>query len=395
MNQIEEIQQCLKQECPYIHNSRLQALMDVACALQKSKKMSLSEIGRNLAGESKIKHKIKKVDRLEGNEKLHNELDSLYKGISKFVLRYIATETIKHVVVDLCCIQDSNNIVMLSAEIAVKGRTLPLYRLIFKIDEQTQMINKFLLSLSKCIPDNKQVVLVMDAGFGEEWLKSIEKLGWHWLVRIRRGKNVKLSPEHEWLSIKDFIPLIGEKTHHYPNGVLSQTHKRQCRIITTKRFSEQDKRCKPKVLPGYYNAGRKSYSISAREPWILGTNLPKEYKASEIINIYGKRMQIEESFRDIKSRQFGLGSRNARSESVYRWGVKMLVAAIVQVLIWVVGVFAYYKGMHLEFQPNTEKKRKVFSYFFLGKLVIEHNRLKDLDINPHDLESAFKSELGI
>jgi hypothetical protein len=172
MHQIEEIQKCLKQECPHIHHSRLQALMDVACALQKSKKMSLSEIGRNLPGESKIKHKIKKVDRLEGNEKLHNELESLYKGISKFVLRYIAKETIKHVVVDLCCIQDRNKIVMLSAEIAVKGRTLPLYRLIFKLNEQTTMINKFLLGFSKCLPDHKQVVLVMDAGFGEEWLEA-------------------------------------------------------------------------------------------------------------------------------------------------------------------------------------------------------------------------------
>jgi hypothetical protein len=226
-------------------------------------------------------------------------------------------------------------------------------------------------------------------------VRGLEKLGWYWLVRIRKGKKIKRSPEDEWLSIKDFIPLIGEKAHHYPNGFLSQKHQRQCRIITKKQFSEQDKRPKPKVLPGYYNAGRKGYSVSAREPWILGTNLPNEYKASEIINIYCKRMQIEESFRDIKSHQFGLGSRTARSESVYRWRVKMLVAAIVQVLIWVVGVFAYYKGIHLEFQPNTEKKRKVFSYFFLGRLVIEHDRLKALDMNPHDLEAAFKSELGI
>ncbi len=50
------------------------------------------------------------------------------------------------------------------------------------------------------------------------------------------------------------------------------------------------------------------------------------------MNYYSKRMQIEQSFRDIKSHQFGLSARYASTKSIYRWGVKMLLAAIVQTM---------------------------------------------------------------
>ena len=64
--------------CPFIHANRINAVLDVSMALRASQNLSLSQIGRSLQGPSDIKHKIKKVDRLEGNKKLHEELSSLY-----------------------------------------------------------------------------------------------------------------------------------------------------------------------------------------------------------------------------------------------------------------------------------------------------------------------------
>ena len=71
----------LRTSCPTMHIMRLNAVLDVAAGLRMSQNLSLSELGRNLPGDSQLKNKIKKVDRLEGNKALHNEFFSLYQGL--------------------------------------------------------------------------------------------------------------------------------------------------------------------------------------------------------------------------------------------------------------------------------------------------------------------------
>lgn len=68
--------------CPFIHENRINAVLEVSMELRDSQNLSLSQIGRSLKGPSAIKHKIKKVDHLEGNKNLHEELDSLYSALS-------------------------------------------------------------------------------------------------------------------------------------------------------------------------------------------------------------------------------------------------------------------------------------------------------------------------
>ncbi|WP_067344666.1 transposase [Marinomonas spartinae] len=46
----------------------------------------------------------------------------------------------------------------------------------------------------------------------------------------------------------------------------------------------------------------------AKEPWLLVSSFPKNRSfAKKSVKVYQTRMQIEESFRDIKSTKFGLG----------------------------------------------------------------------------------------
>ncbi len=137
-----------------------------------------------------------------------------------------------------------------------------------------------------------------------------------------------------------------------------------------------------------------SYSQAAKEPWILATNLKTEtHKASEIVALYAKRMQIEESFRAMKSHQFGLSARYIRTLDVKRWAVLMLLAAIVLISYWVIGVIGHYNGMQKIFQVNTSNERQ-FSYFTLGKLLIEHNKLNEIPTLNQPLSSIITLELS-
>ncbi len=130
------------------------------------------------------------------------------------------------------------------------------------------------------------------------------------------------------------------QTTNYEQIHLTKEHQYSCRLVTTKKAP------KGRVLKdsrGNTNSGR--YKSAAKEPWLLATNLSGEFKSTEVVNLYSKRVQIEESFRDVKSHQFGLCGRYIRTKCIHRWGVKMLLAAIVQITYWVVGVIGHSQGM--------------------------------------------------
>ena len=72
---------------------------------------------------------------------------------------------------------------------------------------------------------------------------------------------------------------------------------------------------------------------------------------------------MEQYFRDIKSHQFGLSARYIRTRCIYRWGVKMLLAAIVQLMFWIIGVIAHSQNFQRVFQANTVRDRRFFLIF--------------------------------
>jgi hypothetical protein len=384
----------LVEGCPFIHENRINAVLDVSMALRDSQNLSLSQIGRSLKGPSDIKHKIKKVDRLEGNERLHEELSDLYIALSSYVFTYLSQNPSLPIVIDVCFMKDDRAIQMLSAEVASKGRTLPLYRKLFKEGELKDQTQDFLKELSHCIPKDREVIIIMDAGFHCEWFEIIESFGWYWICRVRQGKSLKFSNSDSWTSVKEFIPTVKEKTTNYEQMLLTREHEYICRLVTTRRAP------KGRVLKdsrGNTNGNGASgrYKSAAKEPWLLATNLPtNEYKSTEIVSLYSKRMQIEESFRDLKSHQFGLCGRYIRTKCIHRWGVKMLLAAIVQITYWVIGVIGHSQGMQRIFQANTVKDKKVFSYFTLGKLIIEHDRISELIFDESLLANVIQTELN-
>lgn len=386
--------EALIQGCPYIHENRINSVIDVSQALRDSNNLSLSALGRSLKGSSAIKHKIKKVDRLEGNKRLHEEVSSLYQGLSDFVFTYLCQDDKLPIIIDLCFMKDDKAIQMLSAEVATKGRTIPLYRKVFNQGELKDQTEDFIKELSYCVPKGRQVIVIMDAGFYGDWFKTIESYGWYWLSRVRQGRSLKFATMDNWISIKDFIPSVKDKTTHYSQVLLTKEHEHPCRLVTTKR-SPKGRTRKDSHGNTQSRIGSGRYQSAAKEPWLLATNLPEsEFKSVQIVTLYAKRMQIEESFRDLKSHQFGLAARYARTRCIYRWNVKMLLAAIVQITYWVIGVIGHSQGMQKIFQANTVKDKKIFSYFTLGKLIIEHNKIDQINFSEESLAQVIQNELS-
>jgi hypothetical protein len=114
-----------------------------------------------------------------------------------------------------------------------------------------------------------------------------------------------------------------------------------------------------------------------REPWLLASSLPVSSKlAHRVVEIYSTRMQIEESFRDVKSMRFGIGFELQLSRSAQRLQVLLLIAMIAQFVLWLLGTAARNSQQHLQYQANTVKDHHVLSVIYLGLLVANDRRFK-------------------
>ncbi|HBI9872166.1 TPA: transposase, partial [Escherichia coli] len=93
----------------------------------------------------------------------------------------------------------------------------------------------------------------------------------------------------------------------------------------------------------------------------------------QLVNIYSKRMQIEETFRDLKSPAYGLGLRHSRTSSSERFDIMLLIALMLQLTCWLAGVHAQKQGWDKHFQANTVRNRNVLSTVRLGMEVLRHS----------------------
>ena len=110
-----------------------------------------------------------------------------------------------------------------------------------------------------------------------------------------------------------------------------------------------------------------------KAPWLLATSLPHRAGAARRIKqLYAQRMQIEETFRDLKSHRWGFGLRYARCSGTKRLEILLLIAALATLVAWLVGITARSLQLHRHLQANTERRREVLSTFFIGRELTRH-----------------------
>ncbi|MCP5460010.1 MAG: transposase [Gammaproteobacteria bacterium] len=114
----------------------------------------------------------------------------------------------------------------------------------------------------------------------------------------------------------------------------------------------------------------------AKEPWLLVAS-PRlaDWSAKQLVNLYRQRMQIEESFRDMKSQHFGEGLERSRSKGVGRFSVLVLIASLAAFLLWLLGTAAEAAGLHQSLYPS-QRKRRVYSRLFLARLLLVLGRCR-------------------
>ncbi len=67
--------------------------------------------------------------------------------------------------------------------------------------------------------------------------------------------------------------------------------------------------------------------------------------------------------------------RASHSHSAGRLLVLSLLATLVSIVMWLLGYHAENKGLHLRYQANSLKSRRVISYLTLAENILRHSPL--------------------
>jgi hypothetical protein len=366
-----------------MHKKRLDTLKILVTTVLRSKKLSLSELGREMDLPIQERSCLKRVDRFLGNEKLYKEREAICKILTE---NAIGNKIRPDIIVDWSSIPNTTHHV-LRASLTAKGRAITLYEEVHpeKKQENKKVHNKFLCKLKSLLPEGCRPIIITNGGFHNDWFKEVVKLGWDYLGRIRAGSGKKFLQmnSEEWKNCATLMKKASSTPKYIGKVVLCKRYS-----ITTYLYLFKGKRKKRKELSlprGRSCSANADPRKAAREPWLLATSLCKGYfMPKKMVKKYAMRMQIEEGFRDLKSSRYGFGFENAYSKKRARIEILLLIAMLAAYIAWLTGWVAEKSGLHYQFQSNTIKTRRVLSLFFLGCQVIK----KKIKISIRMLEAA-------
>ena len=372
MRDIQILQQTLEDQCPNIHKKRLRSLILATKSVLNGSDLTLTKLGRKLETKTTVKHAIKRVDRLLGNQQLHREKDIIYKWHAHLITR---ANPCPIVLVDWSDVREQLRYMTLRASVALDGRAVTIYEQVFEYKHYNSPKSHqiFLDQLQKILPKNTCPIIVSDAGFRNTWFRQVQEKSWFWLGRVRGEVSLK-QPHESWVSNKTFYPNANHKPKYLGKCLLAKKLPISCEAYVYKAL-EKGRKAKRHSRTSLKHSATHLYQRSAKEPWLLATNVPRHIlNEVQITNLYAKRMQIEESFRDLKSTAYGIALRHNRSRCTKRLDILLLIALLAEILMWWNGLAAVQAKWHFDFQANTIKHRRVLSIPRLGREVRSHRR---------------------
>lgn len=336
MHAVEVLQKCLPSVFTRMHVYRATTLLCAVRALLTSRRLILMELARAWPGAQRVRAPLKRIDRLLGNQHLQQERETIYAAMARWLIRHDRPV----IVIDWSELRDDNRWHVLRAGIPVGGRTLTVLECVYpeSMLGSPRAERSFLKQLKSLLPAHVKPILVTDAGFRTPWFKAVAKLGWHYVGRLRHRTLIKLHPDDPWFDNRQLFARARRKAQRFCNVtmvadnpwisdlVLYQRPKRG-RYGLTRRGARSQSRRAVKA------------EVREREPWLLVTSPgPDALTANQIVKLYAKRMQIEESFRDLKCARFGCAFDYSQTRHPERLMILLLIHALATFVAWLMAM---------------------------------------------------------
>jgi hypothetical protein len=381
MRAIEILQEKLEASLGFMHSKRRAALWRVVDGLLRGQQLWLTELGRSLPGACSIKHRIKAVDRFVGSSAIQAAVPKIYAALASFLLC-----TSKRPVLLVDWTGADPGFYVLSAKIAFAGRALTILSRAYPERKKANpsVEREFLRELKTIIPAHCRPVLVTDAGFLFKWADSVLAFGWDYVGRVRLKKMI-VSVNGRCMRLGDAYKLAKRKPRDLGSIWLGKNNPRTHRSILSARPKRKGRQSLNRKGQPRASGVARTAEAQAREPLFLITSLSDP--ARVVVDIYRMRMQIEQTFRDLKSHRYGWSTRHIRTARPHRIDLLLLIGAIAAIAMHIIGLTIHGSSLARGLQANTERKRNVFSTFFLGRLALRER------LEPYLLTASLRAAL--
>jgi hypothetical protein len=367
MHATEVLQSCLRDALGSIHALRARAVIKATDALIRGRRLTLMDLARSWPDAERVRAPLKALDRLLSNAHIHDEREPIYKNMARWLVR----DKQPVIIIDWADLKADRSWHLLRAAIAVGGRSLTVLDMVFPDGQQGTpgAERQFLLRLAHVLPSDVHPILVTDAGFRAPWFRAVEAMGWHWLGRLRHRTHVKPfnepNEESQWVPCKDMYLLATTRPTDFGHMHAVRNAPLACHLVLyaqkakgRKHFNRQGDAIRSKY--SRQHARRES------EPWLLMASPELPLTARQMVRIYARRMQIELSFRDLKSHRYGQGFEDSLTRKGKRIEVLLLLSAMAAFASWIVGVTCEATGMDVWLAPRRSTRR-LYSVMRLGR----------------------------
>ncbi len=374
MRAIGILQEKLGDALDFMHTKQRAAFWRATVGLVSGHRLWLTALGRSLPGECTDKHRIKAIDRLIGSATVQGLVPMLYAALAGYLLAGIQRPVI---LVDWTGAEPG--LCVLSAKLCFQGRALTIFSRTFPVKRKCSppAEREFLAVLATIIPARCKPVLVTDAGFLFKWFDAVRSLGWDFIGRVRGQLTVRLN--QGWVTLPEVHALATRRPRDLGRLLVSKKDPQEFRVVLSAKPKPKGRHKLGRAGAPRQSTADHQRRAAAREPWVLVTSLADP--ARVVIDAYHMRMQIEETFRDLKSHRYGWSVEDIRSKNPRRVDVLLLIGAFGAVAMHLVGLAAGAKNLQRQFQANTERRRAVFSTFFLAKLILTQRKEPQLPMS--------------
>ena len=330
---------CLSDVLLRMHAARSRRLLTAVDALVSGRRLTLTELARSWPGATWVHAPLKALDRLLSNTHLLAEIMPLHQAMVPWLLRGMANPV---VLVDWADLERDGRWALLRASVPIGGRALTLFEQVYprKRMGHPKTQGEFLQALRQIVPDAVRPIIVTDAGFRSDWFRAVEELGWLFVGRLRNNTKQRTPQQQNWQTCTSLHASATGKPTDLGTYLIVKGDPLRCRLVLAKKPRKGRDQLTRKGTPQQSRQAKKSRK-SAREPWLLATSLSAEqWRAHQVVACYGKRMQIEESFRDLKSHRYGAGFEDSLTRKSERLTVLLMLQTLASLAAWLTGMAA-------------------------------------------------------
>jgi hypothetical protein len=362
------LQKCLSESLGGMHALREAVLLRSVEALLSGRRLTLTDVARAWPGAERIAAPLKAFDRLLSNGHLHGERERIYADMAHWLLRGPRPV----IVIDWSDLKADRRWCLLRAAVPVAGRTLPVLEMVFPGKQQGSPAAEkhFLKRLAALMPPQARPILVTDAGFRCPWFREVAARGWDWVGRLRGTMRVKPvegeDDDAPWVPCRALYALASDRPRMLPPMHINRSHALACCLAVYRKAAKGRKHL---TRHGTVARDKLSRQCAAREsePWlIVASPTLKHMSARQLIALYSRRMQIESSFRDLKSHRYGNGFEDSLTGKRNRLDILLLVHALATFASWLAGLACEATGIDQWLYPSRQR-RKLYSIIRIGR----------------------------